>query len=455
MPRHLSHFVMTAVLMLCSVMAQTGVQNAVPAIGASRVTAASGESWLNHLHRSFNETSMGKTNHLGPPPPAPGEPEASNWKLGVAEDLPREQVMVRGSDLYRLNCQGCHRDSGLGAPPEINSIIGPIRATSAVLVLDRMRSMGMEVSRRGAIELAQQATTSLWQRLRAGGQDMPAFAYLNPAEMQALVAYLREMAGVPGAERDQRILRESPVRVGELTFKSTCHICHDAIGPNPSPEQLEQGAIPPLATLLARTNFAGFVRKVTAGAPFVSGDAAPARRGRMPVFNYLTQKEAADVYLYLTLYPPAEIQSGEHQILASTPPTTVTSAALTISGLSNGSLAHRGMAGEKQADDWVPLLLMLGTVWFTVHLLAGGMTLTIHEFKRMSEQSKRVRTPAQKVYLEGQECNPRSPFIAGRGKELMPVIEIPVAPAKNAADGKDGVQSNWGSYGTTKNAQVS
>ena len=30
------------------------------------VTPVSGESWLVHLNRSFNETSMGKTGHLGP-----------------------------------------------------------------------------------------------------------------------------------------------------------------------------------------------------------------------------------------------------------------------------------------------------------------------------------------------------------------------------------------------------
>jgi hypothetical protein len=41
-------------------------------------------------------------------------------------------------------------------------------------------------------------------------------------------------------------------------------------------------------------------------------------RGRMPVFGYLSEDEAADVYLYLTLHPPhasatmtASIASGE------------------------------------------------------------------------------------------------------------------------------------------------
>ena len=34
------------------------------------VTAVAGESWLTHLNRPFNETSMGKTWRLGPPAPA-------------------------------------------------------------------------------------------------------------------------------------------------------------------------------------------------------------------------------------------------------------------------------------------------------------------------------------------------------------------------------------------------
>ena len=31
------------------------------------VTAVEGESWIHHLHRPFDETSMGKTWDLGPP----------------------------------------------------------------------------------------------------------------------------------------------------------------------------------------------------------------------------------------------------------------------------------------------------------------------------------------------------------------------------------------------------
>jgi len=43
---------------------------------------------------------------------------------------------------------------------------------------------------------------------------------------------------------------------------------------------------------------------VTTGAPITMGTPPALYRGRMPVFAYLTQDEAAAAYLYLMLYPP-------------------------------------------------------------------------------------------------------------------------------------------------------
>jgi mono/diheme cytochrome c family protein len=92
--------------------------------------------------------------------------------------------------------------------------------------------------------------------------------------------------------------------VGEHIVKSTCHVCHSAVGPNPDTQQLVEGAIPPLSTLSTRTSLPEFVRKVTYGAPIIMGTPPLQRRGRMPVFGYLSEDEAANVYLYLMLYPP-------------------------------------------------------------------------------------------------------------------------------------------------------
>lgn len=271
------------------------------------VTAVEGPSWISHLHRSFNDTSMGKTWDLGPLPPAPGE-EFSGWRLELSPGYATQQVVLHGSDLYRLNCQGCHGGTGGGTPPEINSVINPVRATSVAMILERTKKTGQEMSRADAAELARQAKVLLLQRLHKGGEAMPPFPQLNELEIRSIVSYLELLSEVPGAERNQVAVNESRNRVGEHLVKSTCHICHSAVGPNPDPEQLYDGVIPPLNTLTTRTSLPEFVRKVTIGAPIVMG-AAPlsyrdSYRGRMPVFRYLSQADAADAYIYLTLYQP-------------------------------------------------------------------------------------------------------------------------------------------------------
>jgi mono/diheme cytochrome c family protein len=273
----------------------------IPKAKDSIVLPVSGESWLHHLSRNFNDTSMGKTGRLGPPVFLEEDPR---WQTGLSQISAQQSVALHGSDLYRLNCQGCHGESGLGAPPEINSLINPVRATSARLLLERMKKAGMEITPASAAEMAHQSSAALQQRLHNGGQDMPPFAYLDEAETRLLIGYLNQLADVPGAERQQTVVRETRVRVGEHIVLSTCHICHDATGANPAPQQLMDGAIPPLSTLAARVNLAQFVRKVTHGAPVTMGVPPEPLRGRMPVFGYLSDDEAADAYLYLTIYAP-------------------------------------------------------------------------------------------------------------------------------------------------------
>ena len=333
----------------------------------TRVTVVQGESWLSHIQRSFNETSMGKTGRLGPAPSS-GE-QASRWQLRLSPASTAQRVTLHGSDLYRLNCQGCHGESGAGAPPEINSVINPVRATSVPAILERMKNVGMDITRADASKLAAQSNKALLQRISNGGQDMPAFPQLRQAEVLPLLGYLRQLSGV-GVASERETVEESHVRVGELIVKSTCHTCHAAAGEDPSPQQLLAGAIPPLNTLTTRTTRAEFVRKVTHGAPILMGAPALLYRGRMPVFDYLTQDEAADVYLYLNQYAPATTVS-----LAST---SGGATHLPDPSLYTGSTAS---APRSQKDVIIPLLqfaifpaalfLFLGT------LLVKGLPLTV------------------------------------------------------------------------------
>ncbi len=236
------------------------------------VTPVAGESWINHLHRSFGDTSMGKTGQLGPGAPEPGD-EKVGWQVGLLSGAAGQTVTLHGADLYRLNCRACHGEAGLGAPPEINSVINPVRATSVAMVVERMKKTGMDISPAAAAELAKQSKDALLQRLHNGGESMPPFPHLSDAEIRALLAYLGQLAGVPGAG-PQLAVTASPAKVGEHIVKSTCHTCHDAAGANPTPQQLEDGAIPPLETLTTRTNQVEFIRKVTQRCAHLHGFAA-------------------------------------------------------------------------------------------------------------------------------------------------------------------------------------
>jgi len=50
--------------------------------------------------------------------------------------------------------------------------------------------------------------------------------------------------------------------------------------------------------------FTEFVQKVRQGAAVPLGTPGVSSRGRMPVFDYLTEPEVAAAYSYLATYPP-------------------------------------------------------------------------------------------------------------------------------------------------------
>ncbi len=347
-------------------------------------TAVAGESWLNHLHRTFDDTSMGKTGRLGPPSAMPGA-EFARWQMGMTPEPANETVTLHGSDFYRMNCRGCHGEAGVGAPPEFNSVINPVRATSAAAVMERMKMAGMDISRADAAKLARQSKGMLLERLHHGGQDMPASPHLREAELNSLIAYLRQLAGVRGAEGEQVAVREPRVRVGEHIVKSTCHVCHSAAGPNPNPEQLYEGAIPPLNTLALRTSRPEFIRKVTRGAPVIMGVPPDLYRGRMPVFYYLSEDEAADVYLYLARYPPYQWAILDPASAAFPQDQSTAGPEQQVTGASFVANARLAEVRPKTTDadariTALPVLLALVAILF----LGLGLGFTVWELKRLS-----------------------------------------------------------------------
>jgi mono/diheme cytochrome c family protein len=268
----------------------------------STVMPVSGPSSLHRLGLKLQQTAMGWTGRLGPGPDSPVSP----LRLATSPTL-AGWVFLSGEDLYRLNCRACHRADGGGAPEEVNSIIDPIRATSPHMVQRRMEATGRPINAAFAGQLARGAREDILKRLENGGERMPAFTHLSRGETDALLAYLGWLAGVPGAQHRQARVAVSDSRVGELMVKGTCHICHDATGVWPDPEALLDGTMPSLAGIARQRTFHDVLRKVRYGKAVVMGEALIAYRGRMPVFDYLTDDEVSAAYGYLVSYPPESL----------------------------------------------------------------------------------------------------------------------------------------------------
>jgi len=276
------------------------------------VTPVAGPSWLNRLGLTYRESSLGRSGAAYGPPPSPptyGPPPTQRPSQSSAAPLAvGRPVVLSGADLYRLNCQSCHRAEGTGSPPEIKSVLGLVQGSSLELVRQHLQQEGTKAPRSAARVQASRARTDLYQRIQKGGQRMPALAHLQEADIDVLYAYLTQLAGAPDA-RPQSRQTTSWARLGEHVVKGTCHICHDAVGPRLSGQALlVQGKIPPFTTLLEDKPVVDFVTKVRSGAPVMTGDPAFHYRGRMPVFSYLQDVEVAAAYMFLVDYPP---QAGD------------------------------------------------------------------------------------------------------------------------------------------------
>ena len=145
---------------------------------------------------AVHRVQHGPCRQLGPaaaelPGPAVVRGE-TGWRLSVVRSRPLSpqlQVLPQGRRL--------------GVPPEINSIIGPVQATSASMIRAQMKQRGVEFDAKTVNQLVSQAQAALRTRLQNGGERMPAFRHLVPEKVEALLAYLDELAGVPGSEQRQ------------------------------------------------------------------------------------------------------------------------------------------------------------------------------------------------------------------------------------------------------------
>jgi mono/diheme cytochrome c family protein len=268
------------------------------------ITAVEGVSWRNRLKVPFEQSAMGRMGIVssGPGPTVP---------VGTTPESLEEPFVLSGSDLYRLNCQSCHNVGGSGSPPEIRSLIDPVRATSVEITREQLKRRGAELTEAAIQQMADQAKASLMDRLSNGGERMPPFRHLESSEVEALLSYLRELAGVTQPRGTPLTVTEPVARVGEQVVKGNCFICHDATGPGSDAMVSVPQLIPSLASFPEQKSASSFALKVRVGAP---APGTLGRTGRMPVFSYLTDQEVKAAYIYLVEYPPHE---GPHHPAAS------------------------------------------------------------------------------------------------------------------------------------------
>jgi len=289
---------------------------------ASTVTPVEGLSVLHRLHLDIEATRMGQNGGGGEPPetsrvePAPAgatgpagpmgrliQRFADLFQRGEDASAPLQTPFVlTGADLYRLNCRSCHGPDGAGAAPEIPSYVDAVRGASPALLRQRLEARGAPVDDAFVAQLAAGGEKDLRDRLLHGGEKMPAFPHLAGAEVDALLHYLKQQAGVPDVPAGEQNVTETVARVGEHLVKGTCHVCHDATGPGGGHMMMMRGVIPSLASFPSEKSPGDLIRKVRSG---TSGMMMGMMGGeRMPVFSYLTDEEIVAAYLYLEYYPP-------------------------------------------------------------------------------------------------------------------------------------------------------
>jgi mono/diheme cytochrome c family protein len=274
---------------------------ATPATGADDgyvVTPVEGQSWLKRLGLSRQITAMGQMGSVGQ-----HSSVSSPWGQSSLPEALDKPFTLTGADLYRINCQACHNIEGIGTPPEIRSLIDAVRATSPDFIRGQMERRGVTMDNATLKEMTAQADAAFRERLNHGGDRMPPFSHLAGAEIDALLDYLKRLAGVPGLRARPARVTESAIRVGEHLVKGTCFVCHDATGPGRDAIAGSPGLIPSLASFPDQNSVQSVVRKVREGAP---APGAIGLRGTMPVFSYLTREEITAAYFYLTVHPPRE-----------------------------------------------------------------------------------------------------------------------------------------------------
>ena len=132
----------------------------------ARSHARCGTQLANHLNLKYEDSSLGRgAGRYGPSPTETGPAV----RRSPSSPTPRSTVLT-GADLYRLNCQACHRAEGTGAPSEIKSVLSLVQGSSFQWLRQQMKHEGKAENIPALQAQATKARAELYRRIREGGQ---------------------------------------------------------------------------------------------------------------------------------------------------------------------------------------------------------------------------------------------------------------------------------------------
>lgn len=137
----------------------------------------------------------------------------------------------------------------------------------------------------------------------------------------------------------------------------------------------------------------------------------------MPVFDYLTADEAADVYMYLTLHPPSEFTALESAATTSRPTGAPIGHDQTEPIPDRRAGSNEGwseLSGRESLAETQHIALFLGTGLLVALLTLSGLGFTFWEFRRLASKNENRIMGARDVCIDSAKT--RSLFAAKQGR---------------------------------------
>lgn len=182
-------------------------------------------------------------------------------EVGVSKSNTIQQdSVITGQELFRLNCAGCHGADLKGNPPTYPSLLN---------VKDKLTKEEIQT------------------QIKNGKGSMPPMAHLSGKEINTIIGFLYN-------EEEERVIMTylTPVKQGEMLFKSNCASCHRATTNDSKP----QNANTKMCSMMEPAVLAGITNRFTKEEFFNILETGICY---MPSFAHFNEEEKEALYTFL------------------------------------------------------------------------------------------------------------------------------------------------------------